>query len=673
MTTYKFAATPTRLQSVGGLLRKVALLLLILPLGVFQGCEKDSDTPPETDKPTPPSGTYSVRIGASNQNLPGPGTLTLEYSDFLSGGDLNRAVDNNLGTKLILPHDKFYILWKGDSGFVANSYYLTSADDSPQSDPKTWTLSASIDGTSWIVLDTRTDQTFTERKTTLEFPIPEDDTAYIYYKLEIVSNNGSANTQIAEWGIRYLADINSPTSITVNSNKNMPGSGQLSVAYSDAPEAHSLDKLIDDMKSTSFLTYHDEFDITWTGDAETAVTVYSLMSSVNKPENDPKSWTLYGSIDGEAWTALHTQKNYTFIARKQKKWFRLDNTTAYKYYKLSIEANNGGGFTEIAEMQLLNIDMDISLILAKAKAHTSEGALTAMGHFFNFRANTPTTAEERAWLGDPAQEPTGERCNVPNDYPPLINFEVDLYPFGKPMMADANQRGIGDCCAIATFSALAYCYPDFIQSIITDNGDDTYTVKMYDPNRERIDVCVSNKFWAGDPSYLSAAAGKGATQATWATVLEKALMKYREVYYGIPNLGGIGTPDVAPPFTGCGYGYAYNFNSAVLTPEDWHRLVQVLLIEGHYLVGGFWVPNIPLGGGVSITGHAFAFMHSTDPTALFAMRNPWGNGDADGLLTMPSGNTVLTAQTNVWIFEPGEVVSEFGIGVIDGYSYPYDL
>lgn len=318
MTTYKFAATPTRLQSVGGLLRKVALLLLILPLGVFQGCEKDSDTPPETDKPTPPSGTYSVRIGASNQNLPGPGTLTLEYSDFLSGGDLNRAVDNNLGTKLILPHDKFYILWKGDSGFVANSYYLTSADDSPQSDPKTWTLSASIDGTSWIVLDTRTDQTFTERKTTLEFPIPEDDTAYIYYKLEIVSNNGSANTQIAEWGIRYLADINSPTSITVNSNKNMPGSGQLSVAYSDAPEAHSLDKLIDDMKSTSFLTYHDEFDITWTGDAETAVTVYSLMSSVNKPENDPKSWTLYGSIDGEAWTALHTQKNYTFIARNRK-------------------------------------------------------------------------------------------------------------------------------------------------------------------------------------------------------------------------------------------------------------------------------------------------------------------------------------------------------------------
>ena len=102
-------------------------------------------------------------------------------------------------------------------------------------------------------------------------------------------------------------------------------------------------------------------------------------------------------------------------------------------------------------------------------------------------------------------------------------------------------------------------------------------------------------------------------------------------------------------------------------------LVQVLLIERHYLVGGFWVPNIPLGGGVSITGHAFAFMHSTDPTALFAMRNPWGNGDADGLLTMPSGNTVLTAQTNVWIFEPGEVVSEFGIGVIDGYSYPYDL
>ena len=76
MPTYKFAATPTRLQSVGGLLRKVALLLLILPLGVFQGCEKDSDTPPETDKPTHPTETNSVRINASTQNLPDPGTLT---------------------------------------------------------------------------------------------------------------------------------------------------------------------------------------------------------------------------------------------------------------------------------------------------------------------------------------------------------------------------------------------------------------------------------------------------------------------------------------------------------------------------------------------------------------------------------------------------------------------
>lgn len=673
MTTYKSAGTPTRLQSAASLLKKAALLLFILPLALLQSCEKDSDTTPEPDKPTPPSGTYSVRIGASNENLPGPGTLTLEYSDFLSGGDLNRAVDNNLSTKLILPHDKFYILWKGDSGFAANTYYLASADDSPQADPRSWTLTASEDGNTWIVLDTQTEQAFAERQATREFPLPESGTAYLFYKLEVQANNGAANTQIAEWGIRYRANTDSGTSITVTSNRNMPGSGQLSVAYSDFPEANGPDKLIDDMKTTSFLTYHDNFDITWRGDKEAAVTVYSLMSSVNEPENDPRSWTLYGSADGKAWTAIHTLSGHTFTARKQKKWFRLDNATAYKYYKISIEENNGGDFTEIAQMQLLDIDMDISLILAKAKAHTSEGALSQMGHFFNFREGKPTTAEERAWLGDPAQEPTGERCDVPNENPPLINFEVDLYPFGKPMMADANQRGVGDCCAIAAFSALAYCYPDYIRSIITDNGNSTYTVKMFDPNRERVDVCVSNKFWAGDPGYLSAVAGKGATQATWATVLEKALMKYREVYYANPNLGGIGTPDVAPPFTGCGYGYAYNFNSAVLTPEDWHRLVQVQLIEGHYMVGGFWVPDIPLGGGASITGHAFAFMHSTDPTALFAMRNPWGNGEADGLLTMPSDNTVLTAQTNVWVFEPGEAVSEFEIGVLDGYSYPYDL
>ena len=654
-------------------LRTLPLPILVLFLFLLQGCETDPESEPAPEPSTPTVESYSVRIGESNANLPGPGILTVEYSDFLAGGDLNRAVDNNPSTKLILPHDSFYLLWQGDQEFLANSYYLVAADDAPQSDPEGWILSASMDGSAWTRLDVQQNQTFAERQSMLAFQLPDNGQAYVYYKLEITSNHGDANTQIAEWGLRYEKDVNVESSIVITSNKSLPGAGTLTVSYSDSPEENGLDKIVDDMKSTSYITYHDQFDITWCGESESAVTIYSLRSSINQAENDPKSWTLYGSSDGTEWTALHSQKNLTFAERKEKKWFLIDNSTPYKYYRLSIEANQGGNFTEIAELQLLSIDMDISLILNKAAAHTSQGALTEMGHFFTFRANQPTTDEERAWLGDPTKEPDGSRCNIANPYPPLFDFQVDLYPYGKPMMADANQRGIGDCCAVAVLASLAYCYPDFIQSIITDNGDNTYTVKMFDPNHERVDVCVSNKFWAGDPGYLSAASGKGPAQATWATVLEKALMKYREVYYGNPNLGGIGTPDVGAPFTGCGYGFAYNFNSTVLTVEDWRRLVQVLLIKGYYMVGGFWVPDVPLIGGATITGHAFSYMHSTDPTALFAMRNPWGNGTTDGLLLMPSDNTVLTAQTNVWIFEPGEAVSEFGVGVIDGYSFPYDL
>ena len=64
---------------------------------------------------------------------------------------------------------------------------------------------------------------------------------------------------------------------------------------------------------------------------------------------DPKAWTLYGSNDNTTWTELDAQANQLFTARKEEKSYEVDNATSYRYYRLSVEANNGGTATQIAE------------------------------------------------------------------------------------------------------------------------------------------------------------------------------------------------------------------------------------------------------------------------------------------------------------------------------------
>jgi hypothetical protein len=69
-------------------------------------------------------------------------------------------------------------------------------------------------------------------------------------------------------------------------------------------------------------------------------------------ERDPKDWTFLGSQDGSTWTTLDTQSNQTFRLRIAMNTYNIGNTTAYRYYRLNITANNGAGGTAISELGL---------------------------------------------------------------------------------------------------------------------------------------------------------------------------------------------------------------------------------------------------------------------------------------------------------------------------------
>ena len=140
-------------------------------------------------------------------------------------------------------------------------------------------------------------------------------------------------------------------------------------------------------------------------------------------------------------------------------------------------------------------------LLAKGTRLT-HSTQTPMGKHYENRH--VTTDEDRKWLLNPENEPALLQSASRYTY---RTFDVNLYPFGTPQPADVNQRGIGDCCAMAVFAQMAYMFPDFIKSIITDHNDGTYTVKMFDPQGLPVDVKLKSTFLCDDSGLGATATG----------------------------------------------------------------------------------------------------------------------------------------------------------------------
>ena len=272
----------------------------------------------------------------------------------------------------------------------------------------------------------------------------------------------------------------------------------------------------------------------------------------------------------------------------------------------------------------------------------SNSTVTPMGKHFENRHET--TDEDREWLLDPTKE-----LNKIAGLTRWVKKTVKLYPYGDPVPADVNQHAIGDCCACAVFASLAYLYPDFIKHIIADNGDGTYTIQMFDPQGLPVEVCVNNYILCDSNGNVGQLTGKN-NAITWATILEKALIKWQTLYKVDEGVEGIGTENVAPLFTGCGDSFAFSPNS--LYNSEFKLAIEYCLGEGKICVGGFNEPDIACGKLKTVTGHAFTFMLADDENSLFVMRNPWGIEDVDGKLFIPDERS--TVQTiDARIVDPG--------------------
>lgn len=233
-----------------------------------------------------------------------------------------------------------------------------------------------------------------------------------------------------------------------------------------------------------------------------------------------------------------------------------------------------------------------------------------------------------------------------------VRKRVILYPFDKPMPADCNQHAIGDCNTVSTLADMAYLYPDFIMSLITQIDNLNYTVKMFDPEGNRIEVGVNNYILHDNSGNIAQMTGKK-NIVTWSTLLEKAIAKWLTVYKPGTGLGGFGAEGMTPMFTGDGRSVA--ISPGKCTAQELATVVTTCLRHGLIVNGGFNKQGIQIGSHETITAHGHSLLlpnTEIEPKALFAMRNPWGQGSDDHVMQITDDGTVPPT-IDIRIISPG--------------------
>ncbi|NEW09167.1 carbohydrate-binding protein [Paenibacillus sp. SYP-B3998] len=272
-------------------------------------------------------------------NLAIGGTVTAsgEYGPH-QGKD--RAFDQDVFSKWLTFNSPAWLQYEFPTAKVVTSYTITSAEDEPFRDPKSWVLKGSNDGSSWTQLDTRQNQSFTSRHQAKTYSFT-NTTAYKYVKFDDFNNQiGSGILQLSEI---KLFDGSAKTWNTIKPT--VTASGE------NAPTDIKAN-LVDGTSVTKWLTYENNSWLKFDFGEQVTIDGYALTAANNKPEGDPKSWVLQGSNDNTNWTMIDTKSDETFKVRHQRNHYILNNsTTAYQYYRLNNLTNHSGYITQLGEVE----------------------------------------------------------------------------------------------------------------------------------------------------------------------------------------------------------------------------------------------------------------------------------------------------------------------------------
>ncbi len=164
------------------------------------------------------------------------------------GGETpDKAFDNNSGTKLcntnfssIAPY--WTVLDAGAVYYPSTYYYIYSANDAPERDPRNWVLQGSYDNSNWTTIDTVSNQgSWGSRNSLLQFNLDNYSVPYRYYRWYCTGIQSGSIMQISELQI-FVEGIARYVTVSAGAGGSVtPGSGYVangaSPVYTITPSA----------------------------------------------------------------------------------------------------------------------------------------------------------------------------------------------------------------------------------------------------------------------------------------------------------------------------------------------------------------------------------------------------------------------------------------------------
>lgn len=200
-----------------------------------------------------------------------------------------------------------------------------------------------------------------------------------------------------------------------------------------------------------------------------------------------------------------------------------------------------------------------------------------------------------------------------------------------PSYTDEHQGALGDCYYIASLGAVAKSNPLAIQNMFIDNGDNTWTVRLYHngtPDYLTVDRMLPTNS-SGHLVYSNA--GASATSSgneLWMALAEKAYAQWNET--GLEGRDGTNT------YASIAGGWMAPVDAQVLGKNasgyGLSNSNEQALINGITSGKAVTAGTTSAGGDGLVGGHAYSVIGYNATTATFQLYNPWGS-DQPGALT----------------------------------------
>lgn len=246
------------------------------------------------------------------------------------------GIANSYYSTGITSNDNFWICYRSPVPVKLMSYSFSGFSSGLE--PQNWVLQVSNNGTDWVNIDLRSEQSV--MKNVINKYDVYSDQYYEFFRLNVdkfKSQDQQDSLFLNEWCLSGTAlpqqDITDST-------------GVISTACGPG------NKIIDNQISTCFSIPQTEFSVQYTSSREYTPLFYTLTSG-NDPAKSPKNWILYASKDGKIWEIADRRENQCFDAGLQTGVYGFDLKDSFRYFKLNVSDNNGNVYeTEISEWQL---------------------------------------------------------------------------------------------------------------------------------------------------------------------------------------------------------------------------------------------------------------------------------------------------------------------------------